>query len=78
MIGKLPTPTDFDYNKVLEMIQSEVASHVNRMKKQNSPMKRPANTDLDTLRFDHEKRFSELEARLEKQMKLSLHQNFSP
>ena len=48
------------------------------MKKQNSPMKRPANTDLDTLRFDHEKRFSELEARMEKQMKLSLHQNFSP
>jgi hypothetical protein len=78
VIGKLPTPTDIDYNKVLEMIQSEVATHVNRMKKQNSPMKRPINTDLETLRIDNENRFSELEARLEKQMKLSLHQNFSP
>lgn len=73
MIGKLPTPTDFDYNKVFEMIQSEVATHVNRIKKQNSPMKRPVNTDLETLRIDHENRFSDLEVRLEKQMKLSLH-----
>jgi len=48
------------------------------MKKQNSPMKRPENTDLETLRHDQEKRFSELESRMEKQMKLSLHQNFSP
>lgn len=75
MIGKFPSPTDFDYNKVLEMIQSEVAAYVNRMNKQNSPMKRPVNTDLDTLRFDHEKRFSELEARIDKQMKLTLQQN---
>ena len=57
------------------MIQSEVAAYVNRMNKQNSPMKRPVNTDLDTLRFDHEKRFSELEARIDKQMKLTLQQN---
>lgn len=78
MIGKSSTPNEIDYNKVLEMIQNEVASQVNRMKKQNSPMKRPENTDLETLRHDHEKRFSELEARMEKQMKLNLHQNFSP
>ena len=36
------------------------------------------NPDLDHLRMEQDKRFAELEARLEKQMKLSLHTNHPP
>jgi hypothetical protein len=55
--------SDIDYSKILEMMQNELHS------------RNIGNQDiLEGLRHEYEKRFSELETRIEKQLKLSLHQ----